>query len=158
MRQSLLSAPFLSSQDAKVGMIVSQCHVVAVKEWGVVVVIGSGAEADGNIRPKGIKAMIPGTHLSDSGSRKSLKRIKIGSKLECRVLSIFVKDDENPTKINRSRIVLTHKRSLVHNDELPLLLHISEAVVGNVHHGFVSSIKGYGILIRFFGKVIHNCQ
>ena len=65
-------------------MSVPHCHVLSVKEWGVVVIIGSGTgtQVDGNARTKGMKAMIPATHLLDSGSRKSLKRIKIGSKLQ----------------------------------------------------------------------------
>lgn len=153
-RKSILSLPFLSDRDARVGTLVEGCSVLSVHEWGLLVLIGGGLGSEGG-SSGGIKAMVPATHITDSGSRKALKKIKIGTKMQCRVLQVDSgKTATNNPLSSKRKIVLTHKRSLVHNEELPLLLDYGAAAPGDVYHGFVSSIKGYGMLVRFFGKVL----
>ena len=158
-RDSLLALPFLSARDARLGAMVPACNVMAVHEWGIVVMVGGGIGGGSGKSSGGMKAMIPATHITDSGSRKALKKIKVGSKLQCRVLQVNTGGDGDGsvakgTKPRKTKVILTHKRSLVHNEELGLLTTYDTVAAGDVHHGFVGSIQKFGIVVRFFGRVV----
>ena len=90
---------------------------------------------------KNMNGFVPAMHLSDVPLKNPEKKYPVGSKLKCRVLRA------DPGK---RRLHLTAKSILV-NEEYPIVADYDPSHVGTVTEGTVSIVKSQGLLLELFG-------
>ena len=90
---------------------------------------------------KNMTGFIPAMHLSDVPLKNPEKKYPVGSKLKCRVLK---------AEPEKRRLHLTAKSILV-NEEYPIVADYDPSHVGTVTEGTVSIVKSQGLLLELFG-------
>ena len=90
---------------------------------------------------KNMTGFIPAMHLSDVPLKNPEKKYPVGSKLKCRVLK---------AEPEKRRLHLTAKSILV-NEEYPIVADYDPSHVGEVTEGTVSIVKSQGLLLELFG-------
>ena len=129
-QKSVLSQPFLRYQDIQPGQLV-QGHILKVDSFGMLIALSET-----------IRGLCPTSHLADVVLGHS-KKFKIGANVTCRVLSI---DPKN------KKLLLTHKKTLVEST-LPILSSYDQVERNSIVHGYISGVKDFGCIIRFYGEV-----
>jgi rRNA biogenesis protein RRP5 len=130
LKESVLDEDFLSYSDLKPGDVVMG-HCKEGTSQGMVVEVNHY-----------IQGFCPTLHLTKSRV-KNLEKLKSGKKLKYRVL------DVDPV---RRKMTLTHKKSLVEST-LPILSCYEDVRIGDLHHGYIKSVYGWGCVVRFFNFV-----
>ncbi len=93
-----------------------------------------------------IKAFCPKLQLSDNLKLKKVGAMfTVGSAVKCRVLV-------NSVVSGKRQLIVTHKKSLI-DSVLPILASYDDAVVGEPHHGFLTSVRANGCVVKFFNNV-----
>lgn len=130
MKKSVLAQMVVQFDQLEIGQKVS-CTLKKHTPKGAVVELA-----------KNISAFIPLLHMSDVPLKNPEKKYPEGSKLKCRVLAL--------EKEGKS-ILLTNKSILV-NEEYPIVSDYNEANEGVVTEGVVEAILDSGLRLRMFGK------
>ena len=91
-----------------------------------------------------INGLVPNLHLSDFPNQLSIKKYRIGSKINVRVLEI---------NLEVRGLVFTAKPSLVDNQDIPLIRSISDLEIGLKTVGFIVEIRFNGLVISFFNRI-----
>ncbi|XP_043843278.1 protein RRP5 homolog [Dromiciops gliroides] len=131
LKTSIIEAPFLRYHDLHPGQIVKG-KVFALRSYGVIVKVTDQ-----------IKGLVPTLHLADVQIRHPQKKYHIQDEVKCRVLLC---DPEN------KKLLMTLKKSLVESS-LPALTSYKEAKPDLQTHGFISSIKDFGCIVKFYNDV-----
>lgn len=93
-----------------------------------------------------LRGMCPASHVSEgvvSSKTALMSRFKPGQSFKFRVLEVDA---------SANKCILTRKRSLI-TSKHPVLASLSIAKPGSIHHGYISAIKPFGLLIGFYGGV-----
>ncbi len=131
LQTSVLDKPFMKYADIKVGEIV-EGTVERHGDFGMIISITDT-----------IRGLCPRHHMSDTKMKQPKRKLKEGTKVKCRVLSV------TPA---RRKLALTCKKSLVRSPHEPLVEY-SLAKPGDIYTGVVSSVHHYGVIARFYGNV-----
>ncbi|XP_052773378.1 protein RRP5 homolog [Mya arenaria] len=131
LKRSVVDEKLMSITDIHPGELI-ECTVKELKPKGIVVEMGYR-----------VSGFIPSIHLADVTLTHPEEKFKVGTKLKCRVLEVNRK---------RSRVYLTHKRSLL-NSKYPLISAMDQVETGMVLEGFVSSIQKFGVFVTFYNHV-----
>jgi len=91
---------------------------------------------------KNMEAFVPALHMSDVPLKNPEKKFTVGDRIKCRVLRV------DPTK---RKVHLTAKSILV-NEEFPVVSTYDPDDVGKVTEGVVVSLSTEGILLQLFGE------
>ncbi|XP_022096574.1 protein RRP5 homolog [Acanthaster planci] len=131
MKQSVLDQPFLGYHDIQPGCLV-EGTLTAILEKGLSIKISDH-----------VSGFVPRIHMADVIIHKPQGKFTVGELLELRVLYV------NP---ERRRLLLTHKKSLVHST-LPVITSYDQPRRDMILHGFIISIKDFGYLVRFYNDI-----
>ncbi|XP_020823426.1 protein RRP5 homolog isoform X1 [Phascolarctos cinereus] len=131
LKTSIIEAPFLRYHDLQPGQIVKGT-VFALRSCGMVVKV-----------TEQIKGLVPTLHLADVQIRQPQKKYRVKDEVKCRVLTC---DPEN------KKLLMTLKKTLVESS-LPALTSYKEAKPELQTHGFISSIKDFGCIVKFYNDV-----
>ena len=130
LEESVLAAPFLTYTDVKVGSAVSG-KILSVETYGVIVGLTDR-----------IRGLCPSLHLGELVVKNPQTKFKIGTKVQCHVLSVDAA---------KSRVVLSMKKSFT-TSKLPQIMKYSEATPGTVCEGYISAVKDFGCIITVSTK------
>lgn len=89
----------------------------------------------------GVKVMCPGSQLSDLGSKQAAKKMKVGDKVNVRVLEVDAA---------ARQCSVTMRKTLV-DSKLPVLAAWEDATPGLKTHGFIVGVKDFGVFVSFYG-------
>ncbi|EDV20036.1 uncharacterized protein TRIADDRAFT_61471 [Trichoplax adhaerens] len=131
MQQSVLEQQFISYKDIKPGTLVMG-KIISLEDFGILVQVTDH-----------IKALCPRLHMSDITLKHPEKKFKEGNKIKCRVLTVDAR---------RRRLILTHKKSMVHSSHV-VITSYEEAQENVTAHGFISSVRSNGCFITFYNNV-----
>ncbi|XP_036591860.1 protein RRP5 homolog [Trichosurus vulpecula] len=131
LKTSIITAPFLRYHDLQPGQIVKG-KVFALRSYGMIVKV-----------TEQIKGLVPTLHLADVQIRHPEKKYHVKDEVKCRVL---ICDPEN------KKLLMTLKKTLVESS-LPALTSYREAKPELQTHGFISSIKDFGCIVKFYNDV-----
>lgn len=135
-QESVLSQPFLSIKDVKVGEVVKgKVEELVINEAGVGGVLVNIAD--------GITGLVPEMHMADVKLSHPERKFKEGMSVKGRVLST------NPEK---RRLRITLKKSLV-NTDLPLFLSYDNIEPGARSVGALVNVLPTGAVVQFYGPV-----
>lgn len=110
LEETVLAAPFLTYADVKVGSAVSG-KILSVETYGVIIGLTDR-----------IRGLCPSLHLGELVVKNPQTKFKIGTKVQCHVLSVDAA---------KSRVVLSMKKSFTAS-KLPRIMKYSEATPGTV--------------------------
>ncbi|XP_068954963.1 protein RRP5 homolog [Petaurus breviceps papuanus] len=131
LKKSIIEAPFLRYHDLHPGQIVKG-RVFALRSYGMIVKV-----------TEQIRGLVPTLHLADVQIRHPQKKYHVKDEVKCRVLTC---DPEN------KKLLMTLKKTLVESS-LPPLTSYKEAKPELQTHGFISSIKDFGCIVKFYNDV-----
>uniref|UniRef100_A0A5F8H2Q7 Protein RRP5 homolog n=1 Tax=Monodelphis domestica TaxID=13616 RepID=A0A5F8H2Q7_MONDO len=131
LKTSIIEAPFLRYHDIQPGQIVKG-KVFTLRSYGMIVKV-----------TEQIKGLVPTLHLADVQIRNPQKKYRVQDEVKCRVLMC---DPEN------KKLLMTLKKTLVESS-LPALTNYKEAKPDLQTHGFISSIKDCGCIVKFYNDV-----
>ncbi|XP_072477530.1 protein RRP5 homolog isoform X2 [Notamacropus eugenii] len=131
LKTSIIETPFLRYHDLQPGQIVKG-KVFALRSYGMIVKV-----------TEQIKGLVPTLHLADVQIRNPQKKYHVRDEVKCRVLMC---DPEN------KKLLMTLKKTLVES-RLPALTSYEEAKPELQTHGFISSIKDFGCIVKFYNDV-----
>eukprot|EP00795_Rhopilema_esculentum_P012276 gene12276-2918_t len=131
VHKSTLERPFLRYADIKPGMVV-EGTIVTLEDFGILVKLSDQ-----------IKGLCPKLHLADINLKHPEKKFVDGKSVKCRVIAV---------KPEKKRLTLTHKKTLV-NSELPIVTSYSKLERGMEVHGYIDSIRDFGLIIKFYNYV-----
>lgn len=130
-QNSVLLQPFLGYQDIQIGQVVKG-QILKVDSFGMLVSLSET-----------IRGLCPTSHLADITLIHSKKKLKIGLIVTCRVLLV---DPQH------KKLLLTHKKTLVEST-LPIITSYEQVKRNLIVHGYISGVKDFGCIIRFYGEV-----
>ncbi|XP_051837292.1 protein RRP5 homolog isoform X1 [Antechinus flavipes] len=131
LKTSIIEAPFLRYHDLHPGQVV-KAKVFALRSYGMIVKV-----------TEEIKGLVPTLHLADVQIRNPQKKYRLQDEVKCRVLTC---DPEN------KKLLMTLKKTLVESS-LPALTSYKQAKPELQTHGFISSIKDSGCVVKFYNDV-----
>lgn len=131
LRPSTLKEQVLRIEDVHPGQDI-RAEVAKIEPFGLIVTVNER-----------IRAVCPNFHLTEVHSEKAGKTYQIGQKYKFRIV-----DCDPKTR----RITLSRKKGLLDSKIAPLTDY-SQAVVGNLHDGFIVAIKKFGCIVRFYADV-----
>lgn len=132
MKQSILDLAFLRREDIPIGKKLKGTILELVPK-GMVISL-----------TKSIRAFCPSSQMSDiTQLQNPAAHFKIGDTIKCKALSV------DPVA---GRVIVTCKKSLVSSD-LPVITSFEDAEPGVQSHGYISSVKEYGVFVTFFNGV-----
>lgn len=132
MKYSEINAPFVRYEDIKVGEKINGI-VLAIHPKGIEVKIANSS----------LRAFCPRSHVADTNIKDFTAHFKIGGNFPCRVLATYP---------NRKRIVVTHKKTLLHS-ELPLITSYENAKPEMLSHGVILHVQDFGCIVGFYNDV-----
>lgn len=131
LQSSVLEKRYMKYSDVNVGDVV-ESTVERVGDFGVILSITDS-----------IRGLCPRMHLSDVSLKHPKKKLTVGAKVKSRVLSV------QPAE---RKLLLSCKKSFVRSTLDPLSEY-SQAKVGEIHQGVISSVRNYGCIVHFYGRV-----
>ncbi|ESO96310.1 hypothetical protein LOTGIDRAFT_239331 [Lottia gigantea] len=130
LKQSILNRDFIKIRDIVPGSLF-KVEVKYVKDTVIGVKIGD------------LKGIIPALHMADVPLKTPQKLFNEGDELDCRVLSVDMKDN---------KVTLTNKKSLV-NTTLPIVHDTSQIHKHLELEGFIVMMNDKGVLVAFYNNV-----
>lgn len=130
---SVLSLPYIRYDQMQPGDTVTGT-IISVEQFGMIV----------QLSPR-LKGLCPSMHFADVSLKHPEKRLKKGARVVCKVL-------KNEVVAGKRKLILTHKKTLVKSD-LVILADYEAARVGDIAHGYVSSVRPSGVFVSFYGEV-----
>ncbi|XP_074089895.1 protein RRP5 homolog [Macrotis lagotis] len=131
LKKNIIEAPFLRYHDLQPGQIVKG-KVFALRSYGMIVKV-----------TERIRGLVPTLHLADVQIRNPQKKYRVQDEVKCRVL---ICDPEN------KKLLMTLKKTLVESS-LPALTSYKEAKPELQTHGFISCIKDFGCIVKFYNDI-----
>ncbi|CCG82813.1 U3 snoRNP-associated protein Rrp5 [Taphrina deformans PYCC 5710] len=131
LEQNVIDTKFLNVSDVHVGELIKGT-VEKFVTGGVLVKISDG-----------ITGLVPDSHITDTKLQFPEKKYKAGLEVQCRVLD---------TDVQKRRVILTMKKSLVNSEE-SIISSYQGAQVGAKSPGVIAKLFDNGALIQFYGGV-----
>ena len=131
LQSSVLEKPYMKYSDVNIGDVI-ESTVERVGDFGVILSITDS-----------IRGLCPRIHLSDVSLKHPKKKLTVGAKVKCRVLSV------QPAE---RKVLLSCKKSFVRSTLDPLSEY-TQAKVGEIHQGVISSVRSYGCIVHFYSRV-----
>lgn len=131
LQSSVLEKPYMKYSDISIGDVV-EGTVERVGDFGVIISLADN-----------IRGLCPRIHFSDVKLKHPRRKLREGAKVKCHVLNV------QPTE---RKLLLTCKKSFVRST-LNLLSEYSQAKLGEVYQGVISSVHSYGCIVHFYGQV-----
>ncbi|XP_039271542.2 protein RRP5 homolog [Styela clava] len=135
LKKSMVEREFLTYDSITPGTVMD-CTISGIFDSGLVVTLGTDAFTP-------VKGFVPKIHMADIILNHPEKKFSKGDVISCKVLYV----DKAA-----GRIHLTHKRTLL-KSRLPTIVSYDQLEPGCIAHGYIASIKPYGVFVNFYNNV-----
>lgn len=135
LKKSMVECEFLTYESLTPGNLID-CKISSILDKGLLVTLGTNSFSP-------IKGFVPKIHMADVILHHPEKKFSKGDVITCKVLNV----DKAA-----GRVQLTHKRTLI-NSKLPCITSYDQLEPGCITHGYIASIKPYGVFVNFYNDV-----